>query len=142
MISSLLMDCLPNLHRVKPAFDAYNIFEEYVLLDIGFEEIGDCFVVSAKGELNAQSCTGLQTLLMDEISKGRNNVVIRLDELSFVASAGLRVLLIVARRMAATRGRVGFVEGSTEIMEVLEISGVKSLIPVFPSVTTAVEGKN
>lgn len=109
------------------------------MLEIGFEEINDSFVVSAKGELNAQSCSELQSLLMEEISKGRSDVVIRLDELSFVASAGLRVLLIVARRMAATQGRVGLVEGSSEIMEVLEISGVKSLIPIFPTVDAAVE---
>ena len=109
------------------------------MLEIASEEINKSFVVSAKGELNAQSCVALQTLLLEEISKGRNDVVIRLDELSFVASAGLRVLLIVARRMAATKGRVTLVEGSAEIMEVLEISGVKSLIAIFPSVSAAVE---
>jgi stage II sporulation protein AA (anti-sigma F factor antagonist) len=115
---------------------------EIVLLEIKTEETGGCFVVFPKGELNAQSCAALQSVLMEEISNGRHKLVICLTELSFIASAGLRVLLIVARRMAAVKGKVSLIEGSAEIMEVLEISGVKTLIPVYSSVDTAVQSSD
>jgi stage II sporulation protein AA (anti-sigma F factor antagonist) len=115
---------------------------EIALLDIKTKETNGCFVVFPTGELNAQSCAALQTLLMDEISKGRHNIAICLTELSFIASAGLRVLLIVARRMSAVKGNVSIIEGAEEIMEVLEISGVKTLIPFFPTVEAAVRGSD
>ncbi|MEP1930631.1 MAG: STAS domain-containing protein [Hoeflea sp.] len=112
------------------------------MLEIKTEETEGCFVVFLKGELNAQSCAALQSMLMEEISNGRHSLVICLTELSFIASAGLRVLLIVARRMAAVKGKVSLIEGSAEIMEVLEISGVKTLIPVYSSVDTAVQSSD
>ena len=110
------------------------------MLEITTKELGGSCVVFPSGELNAQSCTALQSLLMEEISNGRHHLVVNLSELSFIASAGLRVLLIVARRVAATQGKVSLIEGTPEIMEVLEISGVKTLIPVYPSVEAAVDG--
>jgi len=109
------------------------------VLEIRSEETRGSFIVFPKGELNAQSCAELQSLLMEEINNGRHNLVICLTELSFIASAGLRVLLITARRMAAVKGKVSLIEGAAEIMEVLEISGVKTLIPVYSSVETALQ---
>jgi anti-anti-sigma factor len=60
----------------------------------------------------------------DTIAEGAHVIIVRLEHVSFIDSAGLRVLLKGADRLAAGGGQL-FLEGATPVVErMLKVSGV------------------
>jgi len=68
----------------------------------------------------------LQELLAGEV----NSIAINLSELDYVSSAGLRVLLVVAKAAKAKGGKVVLVSPKPAILDVLKLSGFDKIIQI------------
>lgn len=64
-------------------------------------------------------------------------IVLDFDDVDFVSSAGLRTLLVLAKRVEAEGGSVVIARLQPEVDEVFEISGFKSIFKHFPSLAAA-----
>ena len=63
--------------------------------------------------------------------------VLDFDDVDFVSSAGLRTMLVFAKRAEAEGGSVVIAQLQPEVDEVFEISGFKSIFKHYPSLTAA-----
>lgn len=64
-------------------------------------------------------------------------VVVDLSGVSFLASLGMRTLISSAKALAARGGRMVLLNPQPKVLEVLQVSGLASLIPVHAELDAA-----
>jgi anti-sigma B factor antagonist len=97
----------------------------------------DSLVLEIKGRIDAVTATKLEEEGRSWIDRGEKNLVMDLGGVEYISSAGLRAILLLARRLNGSGGMIRFCGLSGMVQEVFSISGFNSLFPVFPSVSEA-----
>jgi anti-anti-sigma factor len=93
-------------------------------------------VAHVSGELDLATASKLEDALV-ELPSSADPVVVNLSECTFLDSAGMRVLLTAARRLADQDRCLRVVTADPGILRVLEITAVDTLIAVHPSLEAA-----
>ncbi len=97
---------------------------------INTETVGEVLVAALEGRLDSSNSKELEQQLMAEVD-GRDAVVLDFGSLAYISSAGLRVVLLLGKRMRASRGRLALCSLPDPIREVFEISGFLSIFSVY-----------
>lgn len=87
-----------------------------------------CLIVTLSGELNTVTAPELESAIYGDLANV-NDVVFDMAELSYITSAGLRVLLY-AEQEIEERGSVTVKGACDEIKEILEVTGFDSILNV------------
>jgi anti-sigma B factor antagonist len=90
-------------------------------------------VLALEGELDMASADRLQQAIDDEALRAETSVVLDLEELQFIDSTGLRVIL---RALEHCRGRgqeFAITRGSPQVQRLLSITGVATHLPTISS---------
>jgi anti-anti-sigma factor len=98
-------------------------------LTVRVEQDGDALVISAYGKLDLTNFKTLDAELRVAIAGDASEVILDLGGVSFIDSAGLRVVLLMARHSRRNGGRLRLVRGSGPIERAIEGSGVEHLLP-------------
>lgn len=106
-------------------------------MDLTHEAHGEVTVVRAAGDINASSCAQLEEALAALIDQGRQRLVLDLAGVRYVSSAGLRVLLVVAKRLTPS-GRFILSRAAEPVRQVLDMTGFSGIIKVLPTIDDAV----
>ncbi len=94
-------------------------------------KIGNGFTtLSLKGRLDAVSAAPAEATINKTIESGTSNIVLDLAGLDYISSAGLRVLLVTAKKLSRQNGKVVLCGLQDSVREVFEISGFLSIFPV------------
>lgn len=83
------------------------------------------------GRLDAVSALEADKEFGKVLDAGHDRLLIDLSELDYISSAGLRVLLVVAKRIQQNGGKVVLSELTPNVREVFEISGFSSIFKIF-----------
>jgi anti-anti-sigma factor len=75
---------------------------------------------------------------MSVVGGSRRAVVIDLSAVEFMASLGLRSIVLCAKSIQIKRGRVVLLSPRPLVAEVIQTSGVDELIPVFDTESDAI----
>jgi anti-anti-sigma factor len=96
-------------------------------------------VFSIRGRMDALSAPEVEAKLNPWFEQNGKTLIIDLEDLDYISSAGLRVLLSAAKKMKA-RGGVLFLARLQEgVKQVFEISGFSAIIPIYETVEAALE---
>ena len=106
-------------------------------MELASEQIGEVIVVRATGDLNAATSGVLEKALLDHVAGGHNRLVLDLGGVRYVASAGLRVFLILAKRLKG-QGAFCLAAPGPQVKQVLDMSGFASILTIKPEVAEAV----
>ena len=98
---------------------------------------GNNLVIEVKGRLDAVTSPKLEEECQGLIDQGEKSMVMDLGGVDYISSAGLRAILVLARKLNGSGGQIRFCGLKGMVQEVFSISGFTSLFPVFPSVTEA-----
>jgi anti-anti-sigma factor len=90
-------------------------------------------MVSVAGRLDMTSAGALEQELEAVIDGGHRRLAIGLGDLEYLSSAGLRALLVAARRLQEVQGKLVLVGLRGTVKEVLELSGLANVIPAYAS---------
>ena len=96
-------------------------------------------ILTPPERLDTTSAPDVEQIVLAEIERGASRIVIDLTETTFVSSAGLRVILKVAKLLHQKGGKLGLCGLSEQINEVFEVSGFTTLVNVYPSFADAAE---
>ncbi len=107
-------------------------------MEIKIEKFDPVTVISIGGKLDGNTASQAQQKILPTIAQGLK-FVLDLSRCSYVSSAGLRVLLLVAKTLAPKKGKVVLTGLSEEIRSVIEMTGFNNIFQEYPSVTAAVE---
>jgi anti-anti-sigma factor len=90
-------------------------------------------IVRPQGRLDSASSPQFERDLLSDIDTGIRKLLIDFSELQYISSAGLRTILLAAKRMKASGGRLVLCSLSPQIAEVFDISGFSSILDIQPS---------
>lgn len=107
-------------------------------ITVAAEEAGT--VIQIVGSLDTVTAPDAQTVLDGAIADGASTLIVDCADLSYVSSAGLRILLVAAKKVQPAGGQVRMCNLSPMVREVFEISGFTAILPVFPSRAEALAG--
>ena len=94
-------------------------------------------ILEVKGRIDAVTSPMLAEECQSWIDKGPQVLVLDLGGVEYISSAGLRTILMLARKLNGTGREIRFCGLTDMVREVFTISGFNSLFPIFPSVTEA-----
>ena len=90
-------------------------------------------VVAVKGRMDAITAPDFEKHLGDLIAAGERKFIVDLSELEYISSAGLRSILVIAKRLKADHGDIRFAGMRGAVEEVFKISGFHSIFKIFPT---------
>jgi len=99
-------------------------------MDILEQERGDALILCPSGRLDGTTAPEFETVLLGRIGDGRTRLVIDFGDLDYISSAGLRILLMAAKRIKQSEGRMVLCAVKAHILEVFEISGFLSIFAI------------
>nr|WP_255720267.1 STAS domain-containing protein [Acuticoccus kalidii] len=102
------------------------------------EKVGDVLVVAPAGRVDSATAKTLETDILGKLGAGETNVVIDLEGVDYISSAGLRVILLAGKKAKAEGGAIRLCGLQPTILEVFEISGFLRLFEVKPDRSEAI----
>ena len=106
-------------------------------MDMVTERRGIETIVSFRGSLYTETVGKAQQYLDEVLAAGGRRVLLDFEHLEFMSSAGLRVLLGVAKSLAGTGGELRICSLDRNVREVFKISGFDTLLSVYESRSVA-----
>lgn len=106
-------------------------------MEISTRTSNDIHIVAIAGSLDSATAPEAQKAL-DAVVAGAKKVALDFSQLDYISSAGLRVLLGVAKKLRSSGGTLGMFGLNQSVREVFEISGFSSILSVYPSEAEAV----
>ena len=103
------------------------------------ERSGQTLIVSAKGRIDGANATEVQGVLSSAFEPGVKLMLLDLGGLTYISSAGLRVIMLTARTLDGSGSKFAVGSPSGPIREVFQISGFDQIIPIFDSQAEAIE---
>jgi anti-sigma B factor antagonist len=102
-------------------------------MEIKQEKKGDVIVLNVSGRLDATTAPDLESELVPLIEKNGKKIVINVDGLEYISSAGLRIMLLGMKMIKKVEGQMMLCEMKDHIREIFEIAG---FLPIFTIVDT------
>ncbi len=102
-------------------------------MKINQTELDGIVKLSIDGRLDAVSSVEADKEFTQVLDAGNDKLLIDLENLEYISSAGLRVLLVVAKRIQQKGGKVVLSSLTPNVKEVFEISGFSSIFKIFES---------
>lgn len=101
---------------------------------------GDVLIAAIAGSLDSMTSPEAQKALDAIVAQGARKVAVDCAALDYISSAGLRVLLSLAKQLGAKGGALRTFGLNQTVKEVFEISGFSTIFKVFPTESDALNG--
>ncbi len=99
----------------------------------------DVKIYRVRGRLDSNSSPELEKKIFEAIGNGSKDMVLDFEQLEYISSAGLRVILKATKDIKRADGKIVLCAMQDYVKEVFEISGFDSLLPIVTSVDDAVK---
>ena len=106
-------------------------------MTVATNKIGQVLVLSPAGRLDAETAPGLQDQILAHVEAGDTAVLLELSALDYVSSAGLRAILLAAKKLQELEGRFALCDMSEQIAEIFQVSGFDAILDIHPDQATA-----
>jgi anti-sigma B factor antagonist len=92
---------------------------------------GEQIVLAISGKLDSTTASAAETKIKSFITDDVRKVVLNFETLEYISSAGLRILLTLAKLQKKKDGEVSICCAKPVVKEVFEISGFTAIFPLF-----------
>ena len=89
---------------------------------------GDVLVLALSGRLDAETAPEFETAVLSRVDGGESSMILDLASLVYVSSAGLRVVLMAAKRLQQAGGKLVVCSLQDPVLEIFRVSGMDSII--------------
>jgi anti-anti-sigma factor len=98
----------------------------------------DIWIVAPDGRLDLTAAGELEEALTGLLNEGRARLVMDCSTVTYIASAGLRVLVIALRRARNLNGDFHLAGVPSSVQQVLRMSGLDTVFTAYPTLAEAV----
>jgi anti-anti-sigma factor len=99
-------------------------------MEMSVEELpGGVTLAALRGRLDVAG-SGAIELKFNATAGARKALVVDLSDVSFVASMGMRLLLLVGKTMSARGGKMALLSPRPEVASVLHTAGIDTVLPI------------
>ena len=112
--------------------------EREPMMEFAQERTGEVLIVRLAGRLDSSAAPSAEKSFVGALGGGTANLAIDLSKLEYISSAGLRVLLIVAKKVQQAQGKVALCGLTPNVREIFAISGFDAIFTIQPDAAAAV----
>ncbi len=99
-------------------------------LSVQTERVEKAVLICPVGRVDGSNVGVLESAIQAQLDAGEKTLVFDFAGLNYISSAGLRVLLVTARRAQREGGKALFCELADHITHVFEISGFTNILTI------------
>ncbi|MCI0653714.1 MAG: STAS domain-containing protein [Methylococcaceae bacterium] len=107
-------------------------------MEITTRHVFEILVVDIAGRLDSLTVGYVNDEMGRIVQSDPTKILVNLEKLDFISSAGLRVLLVAAKLQQSYGGQFKICNANPSVRSVLESSGFNSLISLYPSESEAI----
>ncbi|TMV51542.1 STAS domain-containing protein [Paenibacillus mesophilus] len=96
-------------------------------------------VLSIGGRLDGNTSGNLESDFLRLLEQGSTRFVFNLSSLEYVSSAGLRSLLLAAKKVKSVQGRLALAHMNEHVKEVFDMSGFSTIFTICATESEAVQ---
>jgi anti-anti-sigma factor len=97
-------------------------------MDIQQDKISGVLVIAPSGRIDSTTSDALDQALSGAVDAGERRLVVDFGKVSYISSAGLRVLLMTAKRLRSERGALVLCALGEPVRQVFDLAG---FLPLF-----------
>jgi len=106
-------------------------------VEIQTRRVRDVVVVDMIGRLDSRT-SGPASTELNKIAQGPDRkVLLNVDKLDYVSSAGLRAILVAAKLIQVNMGNIKICRANATVKQVMEVSGFNSLLHLYDTEESA-----
>jgi len=107
-------------------------------MDMQYNELeNNIRVLKLIGSLDILGVGEIETKFAGYCAGENPRVLVDLTEVDYLASIGIRLLLINAKSVASRKGRMVLLNPNPEVKNTLEAAGIQTIIPVYEGMESA-----
>lgn len=107
-------------------------------MEMNYSELNNGIrVIKLNGELDILGTGAIETKFAGYCAGENPRVVVDLSEVSFLASIGIRLLMLTAKSIASRGGKMALLNPIPDVKGVLEITGIPAIIPIYAQLESA-----
>lgn len=99
-------------------------------MNIEHKDVNGVTLVTIAGRLDGNTSGSLESRFLQLVEQGGSRFVFNLAELDYVSSAGLRSLLLAAKKVKAMRGKLALAHMNEHVKEVFDMSGFSTIFMI------------
>jgi len=96
-------------------------------------------IVSVEGRIDSTNASEFEKPMMEVIEGGCTRIILDCSGLNYISSSGLRIFLIVLKKMIAAKGQFSLCNLQPGIKEIFDIAGFSSIFSIFPDIQAALK---
>lgn len=93
--------------------------------------------ITIGGSLDAKTAPGLNSKLQEEINKGATTIIIDMNKLDYIASAGLGVLINCNEELNKIKGNLKLCRVNEKVKKIFKLLGFLNLFNIYPTLEAA-----
>lgn len=93
----------------------------------------EVFEMRPQGRIDSATGPAFEKDVLAKIDGGQRCLLLDFGDLQYISSAGLRIVLLAAKKMKTAGGKLALCSLNPQIAEVFEISGFARILDIHPS---------
>lgn len=94
-------------------------------------------LIKLKGKLDILGTGEIETKFAGHCAGEKVRAVVDISNVDFLASIGIRLLMLTAKSVVSRGGRMILLNPIPEVQSVLEMTGIPAIIPIYSSMESA-----
>ncbi|MCL4498996.1 MAG: STAS domain-containing protein [Chloroflexi bacterium] len=97
-------------------------------------------VISVTGEIDHFTAKPIEDQILELTSSGAKFLILNFEEVSYLDSAGVALIILAIQKVNPTQGSIGLVTENHNVLKILEIAGITQLtesFAIYPSLNKA-----
>ena len=94
-------------------------------------------ILALKGRVDAATSGQIHERIMDEIEKGCRRMIIDFSEVTYISSAGLRILIYASKALTKNSGTLVITALNDNIQKIFEMTGLSKLFHITKDIPSA-----
>ncbi len=107
-------------------------------MKISEQNIKNYTVVAIDGRLDTNHCDTFEKQMMEIVTRS-NHLILDCKNLEYISSSGLRIFLVLQKKLMALSGQMKLCQLQPAIKEIFEISGFTMIFSIFSDLEKALE---
>src|SRR6266853_4453088 len=102
-------------------------------MQIHEDQQGDVQIFALAGQLDTSTAAAFESRLLGKIEAGERRMLIDCAGLRYVNSAGLKVMLLAAKRLDAAKGKLVLCALTPSVLMIFEMIGFNNIMQIVPT---------
>lgn len=94
------------------------------------EQKGDHTLVAVSGQLDTLNAVDFEKVVIELVNGNEKHILLDCSGLSYVSSAGLRLLLTLQKGMKAKSGTLALEKVQPDVMDIFKVTGFASILTI------------